>query len=72
MLLRATENALAGHIWPAGRYLHTPDLDGGSKAGFYCIVRDAFDPSKRTGDDDAPRGSVSFILFLHALRVYAE
>jgi len=26
MLLRATENAVAGHIWPAGRYLPTPDL----------------------------------------------
>jgi len=23
MLLRATENAVAGHIWPAGRYLPT-------------------------------------------------
>ena len=27
MLLRATENAVAGHIWPAGRYLPTPDLE---------------------------------------------
>jgi len=26
MLLRATENALAGHIWPAGRYFPTPAL----------------------------------------------
>jgi len=26
MLLRATENAVAGHIWPAGRYLPTPAL----------------------------------------------
>jgi len=26
MLPRATENAVAGHIWPAGRYLPTPDL----------------------------------------------
>jgi len=25
-LLRATENAAAGHIWPAGRYLPTPGL----------------------------------------------
>jgi len=24
MLLRATENALAAHIWPEGRYLPTP------------------------------------------------
>jgi len=24
MLLRATENAVAGHVWPAGRYLPTP------------------------------------------------
>jgi len=27
MLLPATENAVAGHIWPAGRYLPTPGLD---------------------------------------------
>jgi len=26
MLLQATENALAGHIWPAGRYLPAPGL----------------------------------------------
>jgi len=26
MLPRATENAVAGHMWPAGRYLLTPDL----------------------------------------------
>jgi len=26
MLLRATENAVAGHIWPAGHYLPTPVL----------------------------------------------
>jgi len=26
MLSQATENAVAGHIWPAGRYLPTPDL----------------------------------------------
>jgi len=26
MLVRATENAVSGHIWPAGRYLPTPDL----------------------------------------------
>ena len=26
MLLRAIENAVAGHIWPAGRYLPTPGL----------------------------------------------
>jgi len=26
MLLRATENAVAGHIWPAGTYLPTPAL----------------------------------------------
>jgi len=26
MLLRATENAVAGQIWPAGRYLPTPAL----------------------------------------------
>jgi len=27
MLPRATENAVAGHIWPAARYLPTPVLD---------------------------------------------
>jgi len=27
MLLRATENAVAGHIWPAGRYLPTLALN---------------------------------------------
>jgi len=27
MLPRATENAVAGHIWPAGRYLPTPALN---------------------------------------------
>jgi len=27
MHLRATENAVAGHIWPAGRYLPTPVVD---------------------------------------------
>jgi len=26
MLLRATENSVAGHIWLAGRYLPTPAL----------------------------------------------
>jgi len=26
MLPRATENAMAGHIWPAGRYLPTPGI----------------------------------------------
>jgi len=26
MLVGATENAVAGHIWPAGRYLPTPVL----------------------------------------------
>jgi len=26
MLPRATENAVAGYIWPAGRYLPTPGL----------------------------------------------
>jgi len=26
MLLWATENAVTGHIWPAGRYLPTPAL----------------------------------------------
>jgi len=26
MLPRATENVVAGHIWPAGRYLPTPGL----------------------------------------------
>jgi len=26
MPLRATENAVAGHIWPAGRYLPIPGL----------------------------------------------
>jgi len=26
MLLWATENAVTGHIWPAGRYLPTPTL----------------------------------------------
>jgi len=28
MLLRATENVVAGHIWAAGRYLLTPGLSG--------------------------------------------
>jgi len=27
MLVRATENVVAGHIWPAGRYLPTPVLN---------------------------------------------
>jgi len=27
MLPRAKENAVAGHIWPAGRYFPTPDLN---------------------------------------------
>jgi len=27
MLPQATENAVAGHIWPVGRYLPTPVLD---------------------------------------------
>jgi len=27
MLSRATEHAVTGHIWPAGRYLPTPALD---------------------------------------------
>jgi len=27
MLLWATENAVAGHIWPAVRYLPTPVID---------------------------------------------
>jgi len=26
VLPRATENAVAGHVWIAGRYLPTPDL----------------------------------------------
>jgi len=26
MILRATENAAAGHMWPAGRYLLTPAI----------------------------------------------
>jgi len=26
MLQRVTENAVAGHIWPEGRYLPTPGL----------------------------------------------
>jgi len=29
MLPRATEKALAGHIWPPGRYLPTPGLRSG-------------------------------------------
>ena len=28
MLPRATWNAVAGHNWPAGRYLPTPGLEG--------------------------------------------
>jgi len=27
MIMRATENVVAGHIWHAGRYLPTPALD---------------------------------------------
>jgi len=27
MLPRATENVVAGHIWPTGRYLINPDLE---------------------------------------------
>jgi len=27
---RATENAVAGHMWPAGRKLSTPAVDSGS------------------------------------------
>ena len=27
MLPRATENAVVGHIWPAGRYLTNPALE---------------------------------------------
>jgi len=27
MLPRATENAVASHIWPVGRYLLTPSVD---------------------------------------------
>jgi len=26
MLPQASKNAMTGHIWPAGRYLSTPDL----------------------------------------------
>ena len=40
MLLRATENAVAGHIWPAGRYLPTPDL--WSRLNTICFVRYAY------------------------------
>jgi len=27
MLVRATENVVAGHIWPVDRYLPTPALE---------------------------------------------
>jgi len=33
MLVRATENVVAGHIWPVGRYLPTPALDQCSTTG---------------------------------------
>jgi len=33
MLVRATENVVADHIWPAGRYLPTPALDQCSTTG---------------------------------------
>jgi len=36
MLLRATENAVVGRIWPAGRYLPTPVLSKYLKV--YCRV----------------------------------
>ena len=37
MLLRATENAVAGLIWPAGRYLPTPAIYQSSLQCDFCI-----------------------------------
>ena len=37
MLLRATENAASGHIWPAGRYLPTPAIYQSSLQCDFCI-----------------------------------
>ena len=37
MLLRATENAVAVHIWPAGRYLPTPSIYQSSLQCDFCV-----------------------------------
>jgi len=37
MLLQATENAVAVHIWPAGRYLPTPAIYQSSLQCDFCI-----------------------------------
>jgi len=70
MLPRATEDAVAGHIWPAGRYLPTPGL--------------SVNPSLTTTDTNVDRGpfvsmkyiqlsgfEISCILFKHP-RAYAK
>jgi len=43
MLPGATENAVVGHVWPAGSYLLTPVLGGSfSSCNFVCSVEQLY------------------------------
>jgi len=60
MLPRATENAVAGHIWPAGRYLPTPVLDNKLKNHHSC--RKNFVASSTKERSLPERNDVCFLL----------
>jgi len=47
MLRRATENAIAGHIWPAGRYLPIPGLVNTVTASLITIMGQMTEMSQR-------------------------
>ena len=40
MFPRATETAVAGHMWPAGRHLPTPELQHCTEQRYIAIATD--------------------------------
>jgi len=52
MIPRATENAVAGHIWPAGRYLPTPGVRDSNNANHVNLTQKAWKGRKISGNQD--------------------
>jgi len=84
MLLRATENAVAGHIWRAGRYLLTPAIYQSSLQCDVCIPNNLATRSVTKGRASPPGKTFSplkkclghivciTIAFVHAIDVKFE
>jgi len=62
MLPRATEHAVAGHIWPAGRYLPTPAVEHYTTGVSTC-------PTLR-GAKHIPSTSYFFMLGVYTVSTY--